>query len=90
MSAARTLEIALHLCRGAAPGTLESDDVVLAMREVRAIYHQGVHAVAAAFRQLYGWLRSYISTMKKQGQDVMETIRSVLAGTTILPSTLRC
>jgi len=26
---------------------------VLAMREVRAIYHQGVWAVAAAFRQLY-------------------------------------
>jgi transposase len=26
---------------------------VLAMREVRAIYHQGVYAVAAAFRQLY-------------------------------------
>src|SRR5215218_1320441 len=26
---------------------------MLAMREVRAIYHQGVYAVAAAFRQLY-------------------------------------
>ena len=26
---------------------------MLAMREVRAIYHQGVWAVAAAFRQLY-------------------------------------
>jgi hypothetical protein len=26
---------------------------MLAMRGVRAIYHQGVYAVAAAFRQLY-------------------------------------
>lgn len=26
---------------------------MIAMREVRAIYHEGVHAVAAAFRQLY-------------------------------------
>jgi len=26
---------------------------MLAMREVREIYHQGVWAVAAAFRQLY-------------------------------------
>ena len=26
---------------------------MLAMREVRAIYHQGVYAVAGAFRQLY-------------------------------------
>ena len=26
---------------------------MIAMREVRAIYHQGVYAVAAAFRQLY-------------------------------------
>lgn len=34
-------------------------------------------------------LRSYISTMKKQGRGVMETIQSVFAGTTILP-TLRC
>jgi transposase len=34
-------------------------------------------------------LRSYVSTMKKLGHNVMETIRSVFAGTTILP-TLRC
>ncbi len=26
---------------------------MLAMREIRAIHHQGVYAVAAAFRQLY-------------------------------------
>lgn len=26
---------------------------MLAMREVRAIYHHGIWAVAAAFRQLY-------------------------------------
>jgi transposase len=34
-------------------------------------------------------LRSYISTMKKQGRGVMDTIKSVFAGTTILPA-LRC
>ncbi len=34
-------------------------------------------------------LRSYVATMKKQGQGVMETIRRVFAGTTILPA-LRC
>lgn len=34
-------------------------------------------------------LRSYISTMKKQGRGVMETIRSVFAGTPIMPA-LRC
>jgi transposase len=34
-------------------------------------------------------LRSYISTMKKQGQSVMETIRSVFAGKTMMPA-LRC
>ena len=31
-------------------------------------------------------LRSYVATMKKQGQGVMDTIRSVYAGTTILPA----
>ena len=34
-------------------------------------------------------LRSYISTMKKQGQGVMETIRSVFAGKVLMPA-LRC
>ena len=34
-------------------------------------------------------LRSYVSTMKKQGRGVMETIRSVFAGNTLLPA-LRC
>ena len=34
-------------------------------------------------------LRSYISTMKKQGRGVMETIRSVFAGKILMP-TLRC
>lgn len=34
-------------------------------------------------------LRSYISTMKKQGHSVMETIRSVFAGKTTMPA-LRC
>ena len=34
-------------------------------------------------------LRSYVSTMKKQGRGVMETIRSVFAGETIMPA-LRC
>src|SRR5215212_7452319 len=34
-------------------------------------------------------LRSYVSTMKKQGYSVMEAIRSVFAGTIIMPA-LRC
>jgi hypothetical protein len=34
-------------------------------------------------------LRSYISTMKKQGRSVMETIRSVFVGPLIIPA-LRC
>lgn len=34
-------------------------------------------------------MRSYVSTMKKQGQGVMEAIKSVFAGETIMP-TLRC
>jgi len=34
-------------------------------------------------------LRGYVSTMKKQGQDVMETIRSVFAGRVLMPA-LRC
>ncbi len=34
-------------------------------------------------------LRSYVSTIKKQGRDVMETIKSVFAGTTLQPA-LRC
>jgi len=34
-------------------------------------------------------LRSYVATMKKQGLGVMETIKSVFAGTTIMPA-LRC
>lgn len=34
-------------------------------------------------------LRSYISTMKKQGRNAMEAIRSVFAGKTIMPH-LRC
>jgi len=34
-------------------------------------------------------VRSYVSTMKKQGLGVMETIRSVYAGTLIMPA-LRC
>jgi transposase len=50
--------------------------------------------ISGCFRTYKGteeWcrLRSYVSTMKKQGQGVMETIRSVYAGTTILP-VLRC
>jgi len=34
-------------------------------------------------------LRSYVATMKKQGRSVMETIKSVFAGTTMIPA-LRC
>ena len=34
-------------------------------------------------------LRSYVSTMKKQGRGVMETIRSVFAGNVLMPA-LRC
>ena len=34
-------------------------------------------------------LRSYVSTMKKQGRGVMETIRSLFIGAPILP-VLRC
>ena len=34
-------------------------------------------------------LRGYVSTMKKQGQGVMETIRSVYAGEVLMPA-LRC
>ena len=34
-------------------------------------------------------LRSYVSTMKKQGRSVMETIRSMFAGKILMP-TLRC
>ncbi len=34
-------------------------------------------------------LRGYVSTMKKQGRGVMEVIKSVFAGTSILPA-LRC
>ena len=34
-------------------------------------------------------MRSYISTMKKQGHGIMEAIKSVYAGETIMP-TLRC
>jgi hypothetical protein len=36
-----------------AAGAREPGSVMLAMREVREIYHQGVWAVAAAFRRLY-------------------------------------
>jgi hypothetical protein len=36
-----------------AAGVKEPSSVMIAMREVREIYHQGVWAVAAAFRQLY-------------------------------------
>ncbi len=34
-------------------------------------------------------LRSYISTMKKQGHGVMETIKSLFAGKALMPA-LRC
>jgi transposase len=34
-------------------------------------------------------LRSYVSTMKKQGHSVMETIRSLFAGKLLMPA-LRC
>src|SRR5215210_6941936 len=34
-------------------GRQELRSAMIAMREVRAIYHQGVWAVAATFRQLY-------------------------------------
>jgi hypothetical protein len=36
-----------------------------------------------------GQLRSYVSTMKKQGHNVMETIKSVYEGKVLMPS-LRC
>src|SRR5204862_7613604 len=45
--------VTLHPCLRKASGTQESGSVMLAMREVRAIYHQGVYAVAATIRQLY-------------------------------------
>lgn len=38
----------------------------------------------------YCRLRSYVSTMKKQGRRLMETSKSIFTGTTILPLTLRC
>jgi transposase len=34
-------------------------------------------------------LRSYVSTMKKQGRGVMEVIRSLFAGKALMPA-LRC
>ena len=34
-------------------------------------------------------LRSYVGTMKKQGHGIMESIKSVFAGATIMPI-LRC
>ena len=34
-------------------------------------------------------LRSYVSTMKKQGRDVMEAISSLFAGKVLMP-VLRC
>jgi len=34
-------------------------------------------------------LRSYVSTMKKQGHSVMETIKGLCAGETLMPA-LRC
>ena len=34
-------------------------------------------------------LRSYVSTMKKQGHGIMEAVKSVFARDTIMP-TLRC
>jgi transposase len=34
-------------------------------------------------------VRSYVSTMKKQGHGVMETMRSVFAGKSIMPA-IRC
>jgi transposase len=34
-------------------------------------------------------LRSYVSTMKKQGRGVMETLRSLTAGKVLMPA-LRC
>jgi transposase len=40
---------------------------------------------AAEFSQM----RSYVSTMKKQGHGIMEVIKSVFAGETIMPA-LRC
>jgi transposase len=43
----------LHRCIGQASGAQKPGSVMIAMREVRSIYHQGVWAVAAAFRQLY-------------------------------------
>jgi hypothetical protein len=34
-------------------------------------------------------MRSYVSTMKKQGHSVMETIKSVFGGKVLMPA-LRC
>jgi transposase len=34
-------------------------------------------------------LRSYVSTMKKQGRGVMETIKSLMTGKALMPA-LRC
>ena len=83
---------------------------MLVMREVRAIYHQGVYAVAAALRDLrmlkmkqkvsgcfrtergaeeFCRLRGYVSTMKKQGRGVTETIKSLFTGKVLMPA-LRC
>jgi transposase len=50
--------------------------------------------ISGCFRTVKGaeefcHLRSYISTMKKQGHSVIGTIRSVFAGKTMMP-TLRC
>src|SRR5437016_6137804 len=45
--------LTLHRCLRSASGDREARRAMIAMREVREIYHQGVWAVAGAFRQLY-------------------------------------
>jgi hypothetical protein len=58
---------------------------MLSHHQIRVIYEEGVESITEEFCQM----RSYVSTMKKQGHSVMETIRSVFAGPPIMPA-LRC
>jgi transposase len=81
------------------------DEILLFMRDFRVPFDNNQaerdlrmfkvkQKVAGCFRTEKGAeefcrMRSYISTMKKQGHGIMEAIKSVYAGETIMP-TLRC
>lgn len=81
------------------------DEILLFMRDFRVPFDNNQaerdlrmlkvkQKISGCFRTSLGAaefcrLRSYVSTMKKQGQGIMEAIKSVFAGETILPA-LRC